>query len=175
MAKTLLSCPYCLISIPPDPPDTPVNAIGQAYRDHLRTAHPVQHHDLHTTRWHDGLFVRSQPPISTARILTERRGDPPPGHGLAQLVSIDSDDANQVVVFCACGWKEIVLHGAAEAQHVLRVHYQQIHRLVCPYCGWHWESEGRDDVEREMARHIGVSHPERFPWGYAGPSLPREI
>jgi hypothetical protein len=163
-------CPFCAETFPPTPPRAPVAEIGKDYRDHLAAAHPVQLHDLKTTRWHDGSFVRDEPRQSKPRNLRSRM-QPRGNHGLLRLEGIgggppESDD-EWVTVTCKCGWTGLSVRGTKLAWHELRIHFRNDYRLACPHCGWYWEGQDREEAERTIAEHIGTSHPDRFPWGYA--------
>ncbi len=162
-------CPYCSEVFPPPEKHTPVNEIGQDYRNHLASAHPIQDHDLRTTRWRDGIFIRCEPWQPEPRLLRSRK-EPRRNHGLQKIVRIgggepESDDEWASVV-CRCGWQGLSVKGTALAWHELRVHYRNDYRLVCPHCGWYHEDQDRQEVERMMAQHIGTGHPDHFPWGY---------
>ena len=162
------TCPYCHQAFPAPSPSTPVALIGQDFRDHLSTSHPLQSYDLQTTRWHNGEFVRCEPEQPGTRHPRERR-QPRGGHGFARLVRMGGEpesDTEWVVIVCHCGWQSASVFGESLAWHELRVHFRNDCRLTCPYCDWRWEEQERDPAEREMARHIGILHPDRFPWGY---------
>ncbi len=177
-ARDRLKCPFCdQIFGGPVPEGTPLAGIGRDFRDHLTTEHPVQEHDLATTRWHDGLLVRCEPapPMRGPRLLPKRK-TPPPGHGLLRLIPLDERESDQgpFAVFCTCGFRDVAPSDKREAFACLHWHWARSNRLACPFCQWTWESDLREEIEREMARHIGMQHPERFPWGYQDRSEPTD-
>lgn len=119
------ACPFCERSFEDDRPETPVNELGQELRDHLQTDHAVQDHDLKTTRWVDGAFVRTEPWLPQRRILRQQRR-PPTGHALERFEQVDGEPGatESVLVFCGCGWRGLSLHGTEQAWHILRVHFR---------------------------------------------------
>lgn len=173
-----LHCPFCdHVFERPVPPSTPAKDIGRDFRDHLHTEHPVQDRDLKTTRWHDGMFLRCEPEQARGPRLSPSRSNPPPGHGLARLLHLDEreSDDGPMAVFCTCGFKDVGYTGRRQALAALRWHWARGQRIECPYCGWRWEWDVREDVEREMALHIGMAHATRFPWGYGDAAEPVPI
>lgn len=169
-------CPFCVRwfggKVAADPP---VNEIGQDFRDHLRADHPVEDQDLRTTRWQNDRFVRCDPPVerSGPRPVPRRR-DPPAGHGLLRLLPLDvpESDDGPLAIFCECGFQDVATRGRDQAMACLEWHWGRGNRLRCPICDWPWESDVLESVERDMARHLGMSHAERFPWGYRGTAEP---
>ena len=162
-------CPYCGRAVPPAKPNTPIGEIGKDFRDHLAAVHPLQLHDLKTTRWQKGNFIRCEPWQPKGRALRSRK-EPRGNHGLHKIVSIgggepESDD-EWVTVICRCGWTGLSVHGTKLAWHELRIHYRNDYRLVCPHCDWYYEDQDSEHAARTMAQHIGTGHPERFPWGH---------
>lgn len=162
-------CPFCGQKFDPPSPDTPVAAIGQDFREHLRVLHPIQDHDLQTSRWDNGVFVRCEPETPSHRVMRQRK-QPRGDHAFARLERVFGEaesDTECVVIHCRCGWKSDSLFGESLAWQQLRVHFRNDYRLTCPHCGWRYEDQEREPVERQLARHIGMQHPDQFPWGYA--------
>lgn len=161
-------CPFCdrvFAAIPA--PGAPANETGREFREHLASAHPVEDHDLRTTRWREGTFVRCDPRnprVGPLRQRKQARGK----HGVEEIVPVGG---GALLIRCHCGWFAVGFESEL-AWCELRVHYRNDYRLACPHCGWYWEDQDREDGEREMALHIGMRHPERFPWGYGEPQAP---